>query len=96
MGACHDETTYTTPTPDAIGYLPCKVQMRQGEMFNKTLPMQNSWAKLHRFMQLFRQWKFCENMHDNNGGDDDDDGGDGDGNDDDPEDEEEDFYDQVS
>ena len=35
MGACHDETTYTTPTPDTTGYLPCKVQMRQGEMFNK-------------------------------------------------------------
>ena len=39
MGACHDETTYTTPTPDTTGYVPCKVQMRQGEMFNKTLPM---------------------------------------------------------
>ena len=34
-----DGCLYTTPTPDTIGYLPSKVQMCQGEMFNKTLPM---------------------------------------------------------
>ena len=37
MGACHEETTYTTRP--RRNYLPCKVQMRQGEMLNKPLPM---------------------------------------------------------
>ena len=36
MGACHDETSYTIRY--RRNYLPSKVQMRQGEMLNKTLP----------------------------------------------------------
>ena len=86
------------PTPDAIGYLPCKVVlMLQGESSKKRCQCRKAGLNCTNLCSCSHSGKLCENMRDNDGDDDDDDDddddGDGGGNDDDHDDEEEDFCD---
>ena len=69
MGACHEETTYTTRP--RRNYLPCKVQMRKERCSTNRCRCRKAGINCTDLCRCSDSGKLCENMHDNEGEDDD-------------------------